>query len=261
MELRFCDSWVAALPYASCGAGSEYVSVQGAVNASNSGDVILLQAAEYVENVAIANKSLTFLGPNAGVTANGPRSLEATIQGYVAVSGTSSVSFDGLRFLASSTTTGSPDGVNSLVGFSGGSAHSVRNSIFFSQVNGGSTSPNLRAVMFNTAVSGTISVENNLFTGTSLGKFGTAAWHRGVWSDVGNIAITGNTFTSTRTAINLENSTNSSITSNLFSLAGTGISLSNNAPFTFQSNQFNDVDTDINGQNVAAVIRSIWAQD
>ncbi|MBX3423492.1 MAG: VCBS domain-containing protein [Pirellulaceae bacterium] len=225
-----------------------FSSIQSAIDAAQPGETIQLMPGTYNENLTV-NKALTITGPNAGVAGSGSRSAEASITGWVDVTSSAGVVFDGLEFRALSTPTGSPDGVNSKLSLRGGSNHQVKNSIFYSNVAGGPNAVSLRALMVTTAVTGPVSVESNLFTGLSSGKYDTAAWHRSVWSDVGNITIDGNTFNSTRTAINLENGASSSIVNNNFALAGSGISLAANPNFTFTGNHFNDVDTDINGQN------------
>ena len=71
-------------------------SIQAAVNAASAGDIIVIAAGTYTENVTI-NKALTFQGANFGVSGNATRGAESTINGAFTVA-SNNITIDGLRF-------------------------------------------------------------------------------------------------------------------------------------------------------------------
>jgi len=71
-------------------------SIQSAVNAASAGDIIVISAGTYTENVTI-NKALTFRGANFGVSGNATRGAESTINGAFTVA-SNNITIDGLRF-------------------------------------------------------------------------------------------------------------------------------------------------------------------
>lgn len=244
--------WVSGNVYVTAGSFiapfSTSPSVQRGINAATGGDTINVQSGTY-GGIVTVNKSVTIKGANQGVVGTGSRLTESSLTGPVLVTSSAPVVLDGLEFRPISATTGSPDGVNSVLNIGNGNGHAVRNSVFFSTHAGGGTG--LRAIMVPVIAAGTITVEDNLITGTSTGKYTTAAWDRGLWSDGGGVAmsILDNTFTSTRTGMNLDNPEFHVVTGNSLTLGGSGVSFGKVPVFTFSGNVFGDIDTDINGQN------------
>jgi Ca2+-binding RTX toxin-like protein len=81
-----------------------YTTIQDAINAAAAGDTIVVAAGTYNENLTI-NKSLNFVGANAGVSGTGARGAETILHwatdgltSGVTFSGTPAVSFDGFEF-------------------------------------------------------------------------------------------------------------------------------------------------------------------
>ncbi len=77
-------------------------TIQEAIDASSSGDIIRIAAGNYEENLTIG-KSLTFEGANAGIAGAGVRDGESVLQwtsgSAVTVTTTGQVTFNGLRFV------------------------------------------------------------------------------------------------------------------------------------------------------------------
>ncbi|MEZ6151026.1 MAG: Calx-beta domain-containing protein [Pirellulaceae bacterium] len=232
-------------------------SIQDAIIAASDGDTIHLAPGTYAENLTIS-KAITILGPNSGIAGNATRTNgEASITGWVVINAASAATIDGVEFRPASMTTGSPDGVNSVVNIGNGNNHQVKNSIFYSTGTGGGT--DLRAIMLPTIGSGAVTISNNLVTGNpATAKYSTANWGRGIWTDGGGATLnfSSNEFFSTRTGMNLDDTSALSplnVTNNSFHVAGTGISLGANLPLlVFTGNVFDDVDTDVNARNVVA---------
>src|SRR5690606_28193482 len=110
---------------------------------------------------------------------------------------TDAVKLDGLYFTNTSPAGVTSDATLSIMAGGTGAGHVVTNTIFFSAIDGGDTKIAVgpdgdgddarddRAIFVsNQATSGQITIEDNLITGSS-GKYGTAGWGRGVWSDGG----------------------------------------------------------------------------
>jgi hypothetical protein len=77
------------------GTGGTYATIQAAVDAANSGDVILVSAGTYNEMV-IVTKSLSILGPNESISPNGltSRNPEAIVAGQVPFISTIAIPFN-----------------------------------------------------------------------------------------------------------------------------------------------------------------------
>ena len=129
------------------------------------------------------------------------------------VTPTGNVNLDGLRFLNDGTTTGGGASNPTLQIVTGDNGHAVTNSIFWSTVAGGANGVDDRAIIGNPSATGTISITDNLISGTSQGQFGTASWGRGIWFDGGGVdlVVTGNAIQWTRTGINLDMSGDSTV--------------------------------------------------
>ena len=126
----------------------------------------------------------------AASTGNG----ETTIIGHAKVTADDNVTLTGLRFLNDGTTTGGGPSNPTLQFLTGGgqTGHLVSNTIFWSTVAGGAAGD--RAISAPLIASGTLTLTNNLISGSSQGLFGTASWDRGVWIDGGgvNLSASGN---------------------------------------------------------------------
>jgi hypothetical protein len=239
------------------GAGSDYKTIQSAIDAASAGDTIIVAAGVYKENVNF-NKSVTVLGPEHGVSGTGAGrgaangTGEATIVGHSDITAPGAVTIDGFRFLNDATTTGGGPGDPTLQ-IQNGNDHVVTNSIFYSTVTGGTADD--RAIALPPIASGHVTISNNDFTGSQPGLFGTASWGREIWSDGGGVdlSVTGNTFEFGRTAINLDMSGDSDVTvqGNTFHSDGTGIAVgvdSDNLHVT--DNNVQNVGDDFNFRNL-----------
>ena len=244
------------------GAGG-FATIQAAVDAATGGEIILVAAGIYAEDLTIA-KDVQILGPNAALTGDdAARGDEAVIDGKVTIS--SDASLSGFTFL-NNEPTGARGQLN-LVTVTGGDV-GIANSIFLSTVAGGGTGGVHDVAVFLNALGAgdAVSITGNLFTGDGTfsdgAKYSTAAWGRGVWSNGGADALTidDNSFRNTRTGINLENYNNaaSSVSGNSFVDAGTGIAIgapTAGALTTITNNSFQDVDTDFNARNLSGAVQ------
>ena len=98
------------------------------------------------------------------------------------MTGSKPVTFDGVEFRATSTT-GTTGPSQPALAFHGSGTYAVENSVFYNETAGGANGVDARAIMLDTTVSGSVTIDHNAFTGASTGNFGTASWGRGVWSD------------------------------------------------------------------------------
>lgn len=260
---NFLNVWVTPLGMQSGSTGR----VQEGVNLVTSGGTINVAAGTYREAVTIS-KAVSILGPFATVPGTDiSRSAsndtgEATIAGTIKVASTGSVTIAGLRFLADATTgVGGPSNPSlQRQAASSGGSHSYRNNIFYSTVAGGDNNTNYRAISFEVLSSGTTLVEGNYITGSQTGKYGTASWNRGVWSDGGGtsgITIQNNTFQYVRTGVTADvaGTATVQISNNTIRTAGTAISAGINAATqlgNISSLLVDDVDTTFNFQNLTA---------
>ena len=241
-----------------------FATIQAAINAASAGDTILVAAGLWDEDLLI-NKAVTILGAHAGEAGTaGTRDAaggmgETTIIGRASVTTPGGVTLDGLRFLNDATTTNGGAG-GPLLRFTAASAggdHVVENTVFWSVVAGGANGVDDRAVSVEVMGSGSVSVADSLISGTSTGGFSTAAWGRGLWFDGGgvNLSVTGTSFQSTRTGMNLDVSGTSDIavSGNSFTNAGTAIStgiLAGGVLDGIVDNDFANVGTEFNLRNL-----------
>lgn len=236
-----------------------FATVQDAVNAASDGDIILLGAGAYAEDVDI-NKSVTIYGANRGEEGAGMGrdaaggTGETTIIGNWRITAAGNVTIDGLRFVNDATTTGGVSNAPLWVLTGGGvGGHQIVNNIFWSTIVGAANDD--RAIQVSPIAAGTVTISDNLISGTQQGLFGTASWGRGIWSDGGGVTtiIDDNVFSWTRTALNLDNSGGSvtNVTNNDFTNAGTGVSVGlTNAGITFSGNTAMNVGSDFNFRNL-----------
>ncbi|WP_298965834.1 DUF5801 repeats-in-toxin domain-containing protein [uncultured Roseibium sp.] len=227
------------------------------VTAADPGFTVQVKAGRYEEPVTIS-EGITLVGANAGISGTGTRGAETVIDGLVTLTGTGAITIDGVQFLNDEPV--GARGQLDLVTVASGAGHTIENSIFLSTVAGGDTGGiHDVALMINTLATGSVTIENNLFTGDSSfddgDKYSTAAWGRGIWSNGGGIATTidDNTFQNTRTGVNLDGYQNgaSSVDGNTFVDAGSGISVGiGSTPGNIDNNSFTNVDTDFNLRNL-----------
>lgn len=236
-------------------------SIQAAINAAADGDTILVAPGTYDEDLLI-NKAVTILGAQHGTEGTDGRDAaagtgEVNIIGRHDITATGDVTIDGVRFVNDSTTTNGGYG-DPIVHVLSDYNHTIANSIFYSLVAGGAV--NDIAIMIPPSASGTISITDNYFTGSSAGLYGTASWGRAVWFDGGGVTalvVTGNTFEYVRSALNLDMSgdATASVTGNDFKAAGSGVSGGIDYDgVTIEDNSFGTVDTDFNFQNLEGPI-------
>jgi VCBS repeat-containing protein len=237
-------------------------TIQAAINAGADGDIIRLAAGTYDENVNVS-KNIEIDGANSGTAGAGLRVAESVIRGQMTVTAAHSasnlVTINGVEVYNTS------DNTQPFVGIQVNSAADVTitNSMFFSPVPNGSSSFLDRAILLPTSASGTIHVDNNLFTGASHSAFSTASWTTAIWSDgheAAGSSIDHNTFEFVRTGINADDFNNGlTIASNTFQNSGSGVSIGGVGAVvsnmtSIHDNTFTNVDTDFNLQNVTTPI-------
>ena len=235
-----------------------YATIQAAVDASVDGDTILIAAGTYAEDIDV-DVGVTIVGANGGEAgtsmgrdaANGVG--ETTIVGNWRITSTADVSIDGLRFVNDATTTGGPSSAPLWVLSGGTTGHSISNSIFWSTISGAANDD--RAIQVSPIAAGSVSITDNLISGTQQALFSTASWGRGIWFDGGGVALTvdGNTISWARTAINLDMSGTSTATvsNNDLTNSGTGVSVGlDNDGVTLIDNDISNVGTDFNFRNL-----------
>jgi FG-GAP-like repeat/RTX calcium-binding nonapeptide repeat (4 copies) len=229
-------------------------SIQAAIDAANDGDRIVLVAGTFVGDVTV-NKAVTIVGANQGIDGTGVRGPESIIEGTVTVTqATGTVAFDGVQV---SNTSNNLTQFNGIV-VSGGADVTVENSQFFSTGPNGNNSD--RAIFLQSGATGTILIDGNFFGGVQDGPgnmFSTANWATGVWSDgfSAGLTITGNTFDSVRTGINLDgyDDATTNVSANSFVESGSGIAIatpSGSAVTGIHDNTFSGASTDFNLENV-----------
>jgi Ca2+-binding RTX toxin-like protein len=237
-----------------------YATIQAAVDASVDGDVILVAAGTYAEDVDV-DVGVRIIGANGGElgtdagrdAANGVG--ETTIIGNWRITATANVTIDGVRFVNDATTTGGPSNAPLWVLTGGTTGHSITNSIFWSTIAGAANDD--RAIQVSPIASGAVSITGNLISGTQQAMFGTASWGRGIWFDGGGVALTvdGNTISWARTAINLDmaGTSTATVSNNDLINSGTGVSVGNDTDgLTLIDNDVSNLGTDFNFRNLTS---------
>jgi Ca2+-binding RTX toxin-like protein len=240
-----------------------FTSINAAITAATAGDTVLVAAGTYTENVDFS-KSVIVLGAKAGTAGDALSGRDASgglgesnLIGRHDITTSGPVTIDGFRFINNGTTTGggAADPILQVHNSGSGAGHLITDSIFWSTLPAG-TNPD-RAISNGPLGAGTLTISDNLFSGSSTGAFSTASWDRAIWSDGGAVTleIADNTFKYVRTALNLDSpGTTTSVHDNAFDTAGTAVSLGLNAGGTVDwitDNSFNLVDTDFNFRGVA----------
>lgn len=230
-----------------------YTTIQGAIDASSNGDVIVVCAGTYTEAI-IVNKGVTIQGPNAGTPGTGSRVAEAVLSNCTISMTATNATLDGFHILQTND-------VLDVV-LMGGSGNAVINNII--ERNGINAGKTVRAI--SVATGSTVkTVSNNLFTGdVSGGLFGShKTWNNALYinGSSNTVNVTGNTFKNSRSAMNVDDmNSNINISGNTFENAGTYISFGGVTPttgsYTLGTNEFKTpVSTFINNSNVSTAFR------
>ncbi len=233
-----------------------FATIQEAISndATVDGDVIVVASGSYDEDLSIT-KAITIRGANFGVAGSDEeRGGETTINGTITVStAVGSVVIDGVEVRNSSNNATPFNGLT----VTGAANVALMNSVFASTSANGSDTD--RAIYLTTAAIGAIVIQDNAFGGSFAepGKYGTASWNRGIWSDgnASSLTITDNVFENVRTAMNLDSydDATSDVSGNTIKNSGSGISVgvgSNSEILNIDDNSFSNVDTDFNLQNL-----------
>jgi hypothetical protein len=255
-------------------------SIQDAITEASDGHFIHVGVGTFSENVTV-NKGVTIVGANAGVVGTdlgrdaALGAGETTLSGTITITTTSAVTIDGFRFENVLPEGPSPDAVVTINAGGGGGGHVVRNSIFWSDVDGGDTTASEmvnpdpvrddRAFHVGVgATTGSITIEDNYVTGSFDGKYGTASWGRGVWADYNGavLVIEGNTFEYVRSGLNMDRTSGMAveptIQDNTFKDGGTAITFGGGVPTvsadlaSVGQNTFDNVDTEFNLGNLTS---------
>lgn len=233
-------------------------TIQAAVNAANSGDLIQVAPGTHAENVSIT-QSVTINGPNAGVAGNGTRGTEAIISnGGFSVLGAYTVVIDGFRVLNTNDT--------DPITFSGSATATIQNCII--ERNGVNAGVGIRAITFQAGGSAAKMVKNNKFTGdVSGGLFSShKTWNSALYvnTTTSTITVQDNVFQNCRTAINFDDIINYGATltvvGNTFDNNGTHVSIggtvAQTGSYTWGANEFKTPGSAIfNLSNVATSFR------
>ena len=239
---------------------SNETQLQAAAASAVAGDVIEMAAGTYTGDVTFSH-GVTVDGAQAGVATAGRDAAggagESTIVGHVTVTGGDDVTLDGLRFLNDGSYGSGPSNPTLAFMTAGdGAGHLVENSIFYASVTGGANGVDDRAIFVSGSATGTVTVENDLITGSSTGAYATASWGRGVWTDGGgdHLDVHGTTFETVRSALNIDNAGGSTadIHDNTFHVVGTAVSVGiDDAGVTIAGNTLDTVYEAFNFKNLA----------
>lgn len=247
-----------------------YASLQSAINASNAAGTIDVAAVTLVETITV-NKEVTIQGANAGISPNtGVRGAESvldftTIAGNIpltTISSAAQVTIDGLKF------EDNRDGITGsrpTLRVSSFAGHVIKNSIFSRYGTDNSSSSGLpRGIEISPSATGSVTIDSNLFTGTTVGTYTNQSWRTGIWSNGGGVTttITNNVFEFNRSAINLDDYSSAHLlTGNTFQYNGTALSFGGVTPttgsYSISGNTFIGVPgvTYFNLSNVASTFR------
>lgn len=256
------------------GQGGSSSRLQEAVSVVTAGGTILATPGTYNEVNTTISKGLTLRGPNTGISgASGSRVGEAifdysavAINGsHVAITASTTVTLDGLRFVDDFVVTGA--GSRPMISITNhAGAHVVTNSVISraaasAPYAGSDASP--RGVELSVVPTGqSVTVSNNAFEGNAGNVFSNANFRSGIYlhGGAGTVSITGNTFVACRTAINADDITPTvSIDGNTFTGNGSSLSFGGSTPttgsHTLGANSFDGTGTIFNLSNVASSFR------
>jgi len=257
-------------PVATTSPVGAYASLQSAINASNAAGTINVAAVTLVETITV-NKGVNIRGANAGISPNtGVRGAESildftTISGNIpltTINSAAQVTIDGIKF------EDDRDGITGsrpTMRVSTFADHVIKNSIFSRYgTDNTSSSGSPRGIEISPSASGSVTIDSNLFTGTTSGTYVNQSWRSGIYSNGGGVTttITNNVFEYNRAAINLDNySLAHLLTGNTFQYNGTALSFGGTTPttgsYTIAGNTFIGVPgvTYFNLSNVASSFR------
>ncbi|MBI5022440.1 MAG: right-handed parallel beta-helix repeat-containing protein [Ignavibacteriales bacterium] len=237
--------------------GTYFCTIQGAIDAPTTlnGDLITVAAGSYSEILNV-HKSVTLQGANADINPNtGIRGAETIIDEsaistggstnfqLIQITSSGKVVINGFKFIDNDITA---TGMRHLIYIPTSATHEIKYNIFSRAATTSISSADPRAITVTPSAIGTITVDQNLFLGSSTADlFNNKGWRRGVWSDGGGIAttITNNVFQYCRSAINLDSYTAAaSVTGNTFQENGTALSfgLVGAGNYTISGNIFNN---------------------
>ncbi len=240
-----------------------FATIQEAIDVAQNNYTIRVAAGVFDEDLDI-DVGVRIIGASTGAVggrdaANGVG--ETTIIGHSQITATGGVTLNGLRFVNDATTTGGGPAHSTLQVLSGGGAsgHMITNTIFWSSVVGGANGVDDRAIGMSPILSGSVTIQNNLFSGSAHGQFGTASWGRAIWFDGGGVAlnVTGNTIEWSRTGLNLDMSgaSTANVSNNGFHGLGTAASVGVDTDgVTFANNDYQQVDSDFNFRNLTGPV-------
>ena len=228
------------------GTGGTFATIQAAIDVAANGDVIIVSAGTYNEDLNI-NKGVTIQGANHGVSGTGGRSAETIITGQSSITTSSQVTIDGVEFLDNKPLTSLTSGdtfvaLKILTQAATATGHVIENSIFMrdpssitapgfdaNTFKGSALQPTHRAIEISSVGAGTaVTIQNNLITGDNPYSYAGDDWRSGVYSNggAGDTYIQNNTFTNTRSGINADDfAPTVHITGNSFDHSGTGIAI------------------------------------
>ncbi len=249
-----------------------FQTLQEAVNAANpsGGDTILVAPVTLTAATTI-DRAVTILGlNNAGIdpiggagtnalTGGTTRGAESVITGTLTVAiASGTVTIDGLNVLNTTNNATQHDGIVTT----GAGALTVTNTIFSStQANGGGSYPGDVAIRIANSA-GDVTIDNNLFRAdfSGPGKYSTAAWHVGIYTenDTRTLTVTDNSLNNLRVGMGLGGlSAADVIDRNLIKNAGSGISAGGSLDMGAlgsgaDKNTFEGVDTEFNLRSASA---------
>lgn len=244
-------------------AGTDFGSIGAALTDAVDGDEIMVGAGTYAEALTVT-KAVSIIGANAGLAGtDAGRGAESVIDGTIVISAAAAVTIDGMKFLNDAPVPRA--GIDTVL-VTTGAGHVIANTVFESAVaGGGTTGRGDVAIYTHVLTTGALTIRDNLFAGDGSfapgAQLSTAAWSRGIWSNVNGATLTieGNTFENNRTGINQEglSDANTTITGNTFLNSGTGIALgvpAAGAVTGITDNSFTNVGTDFNLQNLTGAV-------
>jgi hypothetical protein len=239
-----------------CASGCDHSTIQAAINAAATGDVINVGVGSYTQNLTV-NKSLTINGPNSGTAGFAARVAEAELlNGKITISGTVNVVIDGLRLFTAVNTATDLILVNST-----SATVAIRNNrLERAGTTGGVI---VRGIVTAIGITTPVVIEDNYFTGDISGGLfsGHVTLNNGIFTNGGsNILIKGNKFHHVRTALNVDNmSAGVTILDNIFEENGTALSFggtqATTGSYSISGNSFAVFGTIANLSNVTTAFR------